>query len=168
MTRAADSSWPQRAGACRDVRLNSRQPSQIEVLLRRIVSAVVLAVSILLAPLAAEAQSAQKIWRIGWLSHASSATGASEFEALRKGLAEFGYVEGRNIAIEARWAQGEPPRLLRLRRARRAQGRCHLYRGTPASLAAKQATATIPVVFSRTAFPERTGLVSSLARSGAI
>src|SRR5262249_61362571 len=109
MTRAADSSWPQRAGACRDVRLNSRQPSQIEVLLRRIVSAVVLAVSILLAPLAAEAQSAQKIWRIGWLSHASSAAGASEFEALRKGLAEFGYVEGRNIAIEARWAQGDPP-----------------------------------------------------------
>src|SRR5262249_23854277 len=109
MTRAADSTWPQRAGACRDVRLNSRQPSQIEVLLRRIVSAVGLAVSILLAPLAAEAQSAQKIWRIGSLSHASSATGASEFEALRKGLAEFGYVEGRNIAIEARWAQGDPP-----------------------------------------------------------
>ena len=135
--------------------------------MRRIVSGVVLAVIILLAPLAVEAQSAQKMWRIGWLSHASSATGASEFEALRKGLAEVGYVEGRNIAIEARWAQGDPSRLLRLARALvelKVDVICTA--GTPASLAAKQATTTIPIVFSRTAFPERTGLVSSLARPG--
>jgi putative ABC transport system substrate-binding protein len=105
--------------------------------------------------------------RIGWLSPAPSATGASELVALRKGLGEFGYVEGRNIAVEARWADGDPTRLPRLARALvelNVDVICTA--GTPATLAAKQATTTIPIVFGRAAFPERTGLVMSLPRPG--
>jgi ABC-type uncharacterized transport system substrate-binding protein len=123
---------------------------------------------VLAAPLAAKAQQG-KVWRIGWLSPPPSATGASELDALRKGLGELGYVDGRNIAIEARWADGDPARLPRLARALvelNVDVICTA--GTPATLAAKQATTTIPIVFGRAAFPERTGLVTSLARPGAI
>ena len=76
-----------------------------------------LAVSLTLVPLAAEAQRAGRVWRIGWLSPPSAATGASELEALRKGLRELDYIEGRNLVIEARWADGDLARLPRLARA---------------------------------------------------
>jgi hypothetical protein len=78
--------------------------------------AVVLSVGLLVAPLAAEAQSAEKVYRIGWLSPPSAATGASELDALREGLRQLNYVEGRNITIEARWADGDPARLPELAR----------------------------------------------------
>jgi ABC-type uncharacterized transport system substrate-binding protein len=136
---------------------------------RRRILTVALAVLFPGASLLSEAQErkAGRIWRIGWLSPPPSATGASELEALRKGLEELGYVEGRHIAIEARWADGDSARLPRL-----ARGLVELNvdvlctAGTPATLAAKQATTTIPIVFGRAAFPERTGLVTSVARPG--
>src|SRR5262249_37939139 len=123
--------------------------------------------SILTAPLAGEAQQARKVYRIGWLSPATSATGAPELAALRSGLAELGYVEQRNIVIEARWADGEFARLPRLARELvklNVNVICSF--GTPASLAAKQTTTTIPIVFGQAAFPDKTGLVASLARPG--
>ena len=88
-------------------------------------------------------------------------------DALREGLRELNYVEGRNLALEARWADGDWARLPRL--ARELVGLdvdviCTA--GTPATLAAKQATTKIPIVFGRAAFPEKTGLVASLARPG--
>jgi putative tryptophan/tyrosine transport system substrate-binding protein len=135
--------------------------------MRRIGLAVVLALGLALAPLAAGAQRAGKVYRIGWLSPAPSATGAAQLEALRKGLAELGYVEGRNIVIEARWADGDFAQLPRLARTLvelKVDVICSF--GTPATLAAKQATKTIPVVFGQAAFPERTGLVTSLAHPG--
>src|SRR5215813_14061201 len=133
--------------------------------MRRVVLVVVLLLSIMPVPLAGEAQG--KVYRIGWLSPASSATGAAQFEALRKGLAELGYFEGRNIAIEGRWADGDATRLPRLARAL-AELRVDIIcsYGTPATLAAKQATTTIPIVFGQAAFPEQTGIVTSLARPG--
>ena len=91
----------------------------------------------------AQEHKAERIWRIGWLSPASSATGAAQLEALRKGLAELGYVEGRNIVVEARWADGDPARLLRLARALadlKVDVICTF--GTPSTLAAKQTTTT--------------------------
>jgi ABC-type uncharacterized transport system substrate-binding protein len=127
--------------------------------------AVALILSLTLAPLASEAEG--KVYRVGWLSPASSATDANELEALRKGLAELGYVEGRNIAIEARWADGDATRLPRLARALaelKVDIICSF--GTPATLAAKKATRTIPIVFGEAAFPDRTGIVTSLARPG--
>jgi putative tryptophan/tyrosine transport system substrate-binding protein len=66
---------------------------------------------VLAAPLAAEGQQAGKVWRIGWLSPPSAETGASALDALRDGLKELNYVEGRNITIEAQRADGDPSRL---------------------------------------------------------
>ncbi len=129
--------------------------------------AVVLTVSLTLAPLAGEGQQAGKVYRIGWLSPPSAATGVSELDALREGLRQLNYVEGQSIMIEARWADGDPARLPELARALvelKVDIICTA--GTPATLAAKQATTTIPIVFGRAAFPDRTGLVASFARPG--
>jgi len=122
---------------------------------------------LLAAPLAAQAQRAGKMWRIGWLSQPSAATGGSELDALRNGLRELNYVEGRNIRIEAQWADDDPARLPELARALvQLDVDVICTAGTPATLAAKQATTKIPIVFSRAAFPDRTGLITSLARPG--
>jgi putative tryptophan/tyrosine transport system substrate-binding protein len=121
------------------------------------------AMAFVAAPLAAEGQKAGNVYRIGWLSPPSAATGVSELDALREGLRQLNYVEGRNIMIEARWADGDPARLPELARALvelKVDIICTA--GTPATLAAKQATTTIPIVFGRAAFPDKTGLVASL------
>jgi putative tryptophan/tyrosine transport system substrate-binding protein len=131
------------------------------------VSSLVLALGVLAAPLA-QAQPAGKVYRIGWLSPTTSLAGVSELEALRAGLRELGYIEGRNITIEPRWAEGEPAALLALARALvelNVDVICPS--GTQASLAAKQATTRIPIVFAAAAFPDETGLVASYARPGA-
>ena len=123
--------------------------------------------ALLAAPLAAVAQPAGKVWRLGWLSLPPSSIGASELEALREGLRELNYVEGRNLRIDARWADGDPTRLPPLARALveiKVDVICTA--GTPPTLAAKQVTTTIPIVFSRVAFPQETGLVTSLSRPG--
>jgi putative tryptophan/tyrosine transport system substrate-binding protein len=136
---------------------------------RRAVVVVWLAVTLLITLTVSSAQpdNAAKVWRIGWLSPASSATGASELDALRDGLRALSYVEGRNLKVEAMWADGDQAALPRLARGlveRKVDVICTA--GTPATLAAKHATATIPVVFGRAAFPEQTGLVASMARPG--
>jgi putative ABC transport system substrate-binding protein len=129
---------------------------------------VTLGASFLAGPLAAEAQRAAKVYRIGWLSPTSALSGASELQALRDGLRELGYVEGRHMTIEERWADGEPAALPALARSLvelKVDVICPA--GTPASLAAKQATSVIPIVFAAAAFPDETGLVASYARPGA-
>src|SRR5438445_13890484 len=115
--------------------------------MRRIGLAVVLTLSLILAPLAVEAQQAGKMWRIGWLSPPSAETGASELDALRDGLKELNYVEGRNITIEAQWADGDPARLPELAR-RLVQLRVDIIctASTPAPLAAQPVTTSIPIV----------------------
>jgi putative ABC transport system substrate-binding protein len=126
-----------------------------------------LAAGALLASRSADAQQAKGRRRLGFLSPASAADGLSNLEALRAGLRELGYVEGQNITIEARWADG--------RSERRPQLAAELVRlpvdvvctaGTPASVAAKRATSTIPIVFANVAFPDQTGLVASYPRPG--
>src|SRR3979411_3431857 len=95
----------------------------------------------LAAPLAGQAQQAGKVWRIGWLSPPSAAAGGSELDALRKGLQELSYVEGRNIRIEDRWADGDAARLPELARALvQLNVDVICTAGTPATLAAKTAT----------------------------
>jgi putative tryptophan/tyrosine transport system substrate-binding protein len=126
-----------------------------------------LAGGLLAAPLAAQAQPAGKVYRIGWLSPGTAAGGLPNLDALRAGLRELGYVEGRNFTIEARWADGQIPRLPSL--AVELVG-LHVdvicTAGSPASGAAKQATATIPIVFANVAFPDQSGLVATYARPG--
>jgi hypothetical protein len=80
--------------------------------MRLIGLAVILTVSLILAPLAGEAQEGGKVYRIGVLSPFSSSFGPGpSFEAFRQTLRELGYVEGRNIALEYRWADGRYDRL---------------------------------------------------------
>ena len=88
--------------------------------------------------------------------------------AFRKGLKDTGYVEGENVAIEYRWAEGQYDRLPELAaESGPPTGRCYCYATEhPGALAAKAATATIPIVFVVAEDPVRLGLVANLARPG--
>jgi putative ABC transport system substrate-binding protein len=120
--------------------------------------------SLLAAPLAAEAQPAAKIARIGWLNLAG---GPHLPEAFRQGLRDLGYVEGRNLVIEYRNAEGKPERLPALAAELVALKVDVIVAPlTPAALAAKQATRTLPIVFTTAADPVTSGLVTNLARPG--
>ena len=115
----------------------------------------------------ASAQPARESHRIGWLSPAAAATGAPNLDALRQGLRELGYEEGRNLALEERWANGISERLPALARELvqlRVDVICTA--GTQATRAARDATATIPIVFANVAFPVHQQLVVSYAHPG--
>src|SRR5947199_3261815 len=105
--------------------------------------------SVLLAVPAVRAQQASRIYRIGILEAIPASQNAANLDSLRKGLRELGYVEGRNLIIEYRSADGRAERFPEL-----ASDLVHLKvdlivtRGTPAARAAKDATATIPVVMA--------------------
>ncbi len=120
---------------------------------------------LLAAPLAAGAQQAGKVYRIGVLSPGAAPPGP--LEALRQGLRELGYDEGRNIAIEWRFAGATDERLPDLAEELvRLKVDVIVSINTPPSLAAKRATRTTPIVFARVSDPVRTGLVASFARPG--
>ena len=123
----------------------------------------------LAVPLAAEAQQVGRVARVGVLSPFSSSFGAGpSFEAFRQTLRQLAYVEGSNIALEYRWADGRYDRLPGL-----LAELIHLpvdvifsTWSTPAALAAKKATNTIPIVFAGVGDAVGVGLVASLARPG--
>ena len=131
---------------------------------RAFVSGITL--GLLAAPLAAEAQQAATIHRIGFLSPSSSAD-PSILDAFREGLREVGYVEGQNITIASRWAEGKYDRLPGLA-AQLVGLKVDIIVATavPAIRAAKEATRTIPIIMAVVVDPMATGLVSSLARPG--
>jgi len=126
-----------------------------------------LAVFLLVVPLASEAQAPAKVHRIGFLTSRSPTDSPHLLEAFRQGLRELGYVEGQNIAIEYRFAEGRPERLPALAAELvRLKVDVIVTAAPPAHLAAKQATSTIPIVFVVTGDPVAEGLVASLARPG--
>jgi len=123
--------------------------------------------SLLAVPLAADAQQPSKVPRIGFLGAASAAGYASQLEALRTGLRDFGYVEDRTIAIEFRWAEGKYDRLPDLAaELARLKVDVLLTHGTPGTLAAKRATTTTPIVMTAAGDAVASGVVASLARPG--
>ena len=117
-------------------------------------------------PVAANAQQAAKIARIGWLGQ-NLAPNPQAREAFRQGLRDLGYVEGRNLVIEYRDAEGKLDRLPALAAELVALKVDVIVAPiTVAALAAKQATRTIPIVFTSVSDPVGSGLVTSLARPG--
>ncbi len=127
------------------------------------------AVLLLAAPLATTAQPATKVPRIGFLSPLSPSDPQSVFTlgALRQGLHDLGYVEGQNLSIESRWAEGRYERLPGLAAELvRLKVDVIVTHTAPAIQAAKQATRTIPIVMGGVGDPLTPGFVASLARPG--
>ena len=134
---------------------------------RRLVLAVILTLGFIAAPLVAEAQQASGLRRIGYLGISSPSLEPHYVEAFRQQLRDLGYIEGQHIAIEYRWAEGRDDRLPGLAAELvRLDPVVIVTTGTPGTLAAKQATKTIPIVMASSADPVRSGLVASLARPG--
>jgi len=125
-----------------------------------------LAGGLLTAPFAAEAQQAAKVARIGYLA-TNLAANPHLREAFRQGLQDLGYVEGRNLVIEYRDAEGKDERLPALAAELVALRVDVIFApNTPSARVAKQATRTLPIVFAVAADPVTDGLVTSLARPG--
>src|SRR6185436_14865314 len=121
------------------------------------------ALVLLASPLAVKAQQTGKVWRIGILGSENT----RPWESFRQALRELGYVEGRNLVLEQRWSEGITDRLPALA-TELVQLRVDVIvaSGTQGVRAAMQATRTIPIVMAVSAYPEKIGLVESLARPG--
>ena len=133
----------------------------------RSVLTIVLALSVIAAPLAAEAQQTGKVHRIGFLGNTTAALEANLVGPFREGLRDLGYVEGRNVLIEYRWVEGRYERLPALIGELIAQKvDVIVTAGTPATLAVKKATTSVPLVMVAVGDPVGTGIVPSLSRPG--
>jgi putative ABC transport system substrate-binding protein len=119
-------------------------------------------------PLAARAQQQRTMPVVGFLDAGSAAERVQQVAAVRKGLAEGGYQEGQNVALEFRWAEGQYGRFAELAAdlVRRGVNVIVTPGSGTAALAAKAATTTIPIVFGATSDPVKEGLVASLNRPG--
>ncbi len=127
----------------------------------------VVAVLFFVAPLAAGAQPAGKVHRIGFLGNSTAALEAHLVGPFREGLRELGYVEGQNIVIEYRWAEGKYehfPALIAELIALKVD--VIVTAGTPATQAVKKATTSVPLVMVAVGDPVGTGIVASLKRPG--
>ena len=131
-----------------------------------IFSFVLLTVVALLATLPASAQQTGKIFRIGFLDPTNASDNADRLEAFRQELRKLGWIEGKNIAFEYRFAEQKPGRGPELAAELvRLKVDLIVTSGTPSALAAKKATTTIPIIIGNTD-PVALGLVDSLARPG--
>jgi ABC-type uncharacterized transport system substrate-binding protein len=123
------------------------------------------AIGLVMAPSVIAAQKTSVPRRVGIL-HGQS-PGNKDVDEFRKGLRELGYLEGENLTLEYRWAEGKPERLRALAdELVRANIELIFTASTPGALAAKSATKTIPIVFVAVGDPVGAGVVSSLARPG--
>jgi putative ABC transport system substrate-binding protein len=133
-----------------------------------LLGALTLLASLLAGPRAAGAASPEKVYRIGMLERTPAAANAANLDAFRQGLRELGYTEGESFTIEYRSADGRDERFPALAAELARSGvDAIVTRGTPAALAAKNATRTIPVIITGVGDPVGQGIVASLARPGA-
>src|SRR6185369_311408 len=131
------------------------------------VAAWLLVLLALLTPRAAEAQQAGKVYRIGFLGNSTAALESNLVGQFREGLRDLGYIEGRNILIEYRWADGKYERFPALIAELAAlKVDVIVTAGTPAAVAVKKTTPSIPLVMAAVGDPIGVGLVASLARPG--
>jgi putative ABC transport system substrate-binding protein len=127
----------------------------------------VVAVWIFGASLAAGAPPIAKVHRIGFLGNSTATLEAHLVGPFREGLRELGHVEGQNVVIEYRWAEGKYERFPALIAELLGQGvEVIVTAGTPASLAVKKGTTSVPLVMAGVGDPVASGLVASLARPG--
>jgi len=118
---------------------------------------------LLASPFGAFAQQPSKVYRIGVLGNEN----APPWEGLRRGLRELGYVEGDNVTIEWRWSEGRNERLPALAlELVQSEVDVIVASSKPAIRALKQVTSAIPIVMANSAYPDKSGLVESLARPG--
>jgi len=135
--------------------------------MRKKVFALALSAMLFALCLSAQAQQSKKIARIGFLSATSASSQSLRVEAFRQGLRELGYVEGKNIVIEWRFAEGKADRLRELvAELVRLEVDVIVTGGPPPTRAAKQATSTIPIVMAFDDDPVGSGFAASLARPG--
>lgn len=130
---------------------------------RRLVVTAILGIGLFAVPVAANTQTATKVHRIAVLGNQNT----SPWAAFRQGMRDLGYVDGRNVSIESRWSEGKTDRFPAL--AIELVGLrpdVIVASGTQAVRAAMQATTTIPIVMAVSAYPDKIGLVESLARPG--
>jgi putative ABC transport system substrate-binding protein len=121
----------------------------------------------LAAPLAPEAQQAAKLARIGFLGLNAPSVATRHTNPFRHALRDLGWIDGNNVSIEYRWAEGKPERLPVLARELvQLSVDVLVTSGAPAALAAQQATATIPIVMAQINDPVALGLVASLSKPG--
>ena len=126
-----------------------------------------IAIGLATGSLAAKAQQAGKVSRIGYLGTSTAALERHLIDAFRRELRDLGYIEGQNIVIVYRWAEGQDDRLPGLAADLVNQKPDVIVTsGTPGTLAVKQATTTIPIVMTSSSDPVQVGLVASLARPG--
>ena len=118
------------------------------------------------SPLFAWAQQATKVYRIGVLGVASPSGYARQIEAFRRGLRDLGYIEGKNVIVEFRWAEGNVARLPELATELVRLNPDVLVTSGPGTAVAKRATSTIPIVMAVSTNAAESGLIASLARPG--
>jgi len=127
----------------------------------------VIAFVLVVSGFVAQAQQSTKIPRIGYLTGVSLSADSPRFEGFRQGLRELGYVEGKNIVIEYRYAEGKLDRLPALAAELvRLKVDIIVSAGATGTRAAKEATTTIPIVMAQDPDPVGSGFVASLARPG--
>jgi putative tryptophan/tyrosine transport system substrate-binding protein len=126
------------------------------------IAAVLFGTLLLALSFPVEAQQQEKVPRIGFISTASLSSLSPRLDAFRQGLREFGYVEGRNLAIEYRSAEGNIDRLPELAADLvRLKVDCIVTAGGSPTLAAKQATGAIPIIMANTADPVNEGFIAA-------
>src|SRR5262245_8093683 len=134
---------------------------------RKWVGMIALAVTFAMCGDVAMAQQTGKIFRIGFLDNSTASSIAVFLEAFRQELSKLGWIEGKNITVEYRFAEQKNERLPELAADLvRLKVDLIVVTATPSALAAKKATTTIPIVMANAADPVAAGLVTSLARPG--